>query len=452
MVLDKHGDASTRDAVIEATTSYFGINARELLQGAAPAMAPRPVQDAIEQAVALPAGVIAIMASPPSKPGPTGSKPGPTGLEARSEPKDPFTSEYFFLSKNVTFKKALVKVVGDTLVAGREFTSPAAKYSFLRREGAWKGELPPAALQAILEAIVAGCNDKAEALAGAKTFQSTATAFKLATADALATIIPDVLAHASLPEARPGKAPLVGGRSWPGMDAPPGEANALLAWLGQSMAKLRGFTASSRQIARQRGLLGAGVERYVPIPLPEPLDEMRGGDLVPWLHDTITALESWTRQLGAPPVAPAPADAPRALGISAKAWKEAGEKLAAGDLEGFVQKAWVSVEKGIAGLHEAVIGRPPGEHATLHDQVTALATKQPRLLLPVTDAMHAQRKLRDKVVNDNGKVPVEMKDRVVGFYTDFHDRMARNLEAISRAGPADGLLPERKRKRGGAEC
>jgi hypothetical protein len=306
-------------------------------------------------------------------------------------------------------------------------------------------------MQAILAAIVAGCKDKQAALAGAKTFQATATAFKLATADALTTNITGVLAHCDLPEARAGKRPLVAGRSWPGMDAPPGEINALIAWLGHGIAKLQGFAATARGIARQRGLAGAGVPRFVPVPLPKPLDQLRGGDLVPWLREAITALQSWSRLLGAPPVAPGPADLPRGLAIMDTAWREAGEKLDAGDLDGFVQKAYVSMEKGIAGLHEIVIGRPPPPNATLHDQVTALAIKQPRLLLPMTDAMHAQRKLRDKVVNDNAKVPAGLKDRVVAFYEDFHDRMARNREAIAAAGPADGLLPGRKRHRGEAE-
>ncbi len=99
-----------------------------------------------------------------------------------------------------------------------------------------------------------------------------------------------------------------------------------------------------------------------------------------------------------------------------------------------------------------MVGKPPAGNATLHDQVTALAIKQPRLLLPMTDALHAQRKLRDKVVNDNAEVPAGMKDRVVAFYADFHDRMARNLEAIAYAGPADGLLPERRRRSTRIEC
>lgn len=228
--------------------------------------------------------------------------------------------------------------------------------------------------------------------------------------------------------------------------------NALIAWLGLGITKLHGFTAAARQIARQRGLLGAGVDRFVPIPVPQSLEQCRGGDLVPWLRASILNLQGWTRQLGAPPMQAAPADKPRDLAIADAAWKEAGEKLAAGDLEGFVQKAYLSVEKGIAGLHGIVIGKPPAENATLHDQVTALAIKQPRLLLPFTDTLHVQRKLRNKVVNDNSKVPAGMRDRAVAFYTDFHGKMASNLAAISSAGPADGLLPERKRKRGGAEC
>nr|MDO8083979.1 hypothetical protein [Candidatus Sigynarchaeum springense] len=92
------------------------------------------------------------------------------------------------------------------------------------------------------------------------------------------------------------------------------------------------------------------------------------------------------------------------------------------------------MEKGISGLHEAVIGRPPAENATLHDQVIALAIKQPRLLLPATDALHAQRKLRDRVVNDNAKVPPGWKERSIAFYEDFHKRMAQNLDAMAHAG------------------
>ncbi|NMC34227.1 MAG: hypothetical protein GYA36_17475, partial [Veillonellaceae bacterium] len=356
-ILHKYDDASTKDALVEAATAYFGINARELLQDAAIPASTSPSSPSppggIEHPVTLPADLHATLVSPPPKVVSPPSKVVSTapskaslpGSDGGAAPRDPFTSEYYFLSKNATFKKALVKVVGDTAVPGAPgFTSPAAKYAFLRREGAWTGELPPAALRAVLGAIVAGCKDKAEALAGAKAFQSTATAFKLASAATLATIIPDVLAHAALPDARPGKAPLVGGRSWPGMDAPPGEINALVTWLGQGLEKLRGFAASSRRIARQRGLLGAGVDAFVPVPLPSALDKMRGGELVPWLHEAITALQAWTRQLGAPPVAPAPADAPRALAIMDAAWREAGEKLAAGDLEGFVQKAFLSME------------------------------------------------------------------------------------------------------------
>jgi hypothetical protein len=461
-VLDKYGDTSTREALIEATTSYFGINARELLQGigqAPPSQPSRTIRphpdrlptasDGIEHPISLPPEAASRTA--PAKPVPNRKKATPA-TKAGGERKDPFTSEYFFLSKNVTFKKALVRVVNETLVAGREFTSPAAKYFHLRAEGAWKGAIPASVLQAVLEAIVAGCKDKQEALGGAKTFQTTSTAFKLAPPDALTTIITNVLALSTLPESRPGKAPLVGGRSWPGMDPPPGEIDALIAWLGQGITKLQGFTVAARQIARQRGLLGAGAERFVPIPLPKPLEQMRGGDLVPWLRASILNLQGWTRQLGAPPMQPAPADKPRDLTIMDAAWKEAGEKLVAGDLEGFVQKAYLSVEKGIAGLHGIVIGKPPAENATLHDQVTALAIKQPRLLLPFTDALHVQRKLRNKVVHDNAKVPLGMKDRAVAFYTDFHGKMASNLAAIASAGPADGLLPERKRKRSGAEC
>jgi hypothetical protein len=452
-VLGKYGDASTRDALVEATTSYFGINARELLQGIAPVPAMTKAEDPIEHPVTLPLEVVSQTVPPErAKKKDGGAKKEQEEPAEPKGPKDPFTSEYFFLSKNVTFKKALVKVVNDTPVAGREFTSPAAKYSHLRGEGAWKGTIPAGVLRAVLAAIVAGCKDKQEALGGAKTFQATATAFKLAPPDALATAITDALAHSALPEPRPGKAPLVGGRSWPGMDTPPVEIEALIAWLGQGIAKLQGFAAAARRIARQRGLLGAGVDRFVPIPLPKALEQIRGGELVPWLRESIMKLQAWTRQLGAPPMQPAPADKPRALAIMDAAWKEAGGKLSAGDLEGFVQKAYLSVEKGIAGLHEIVVEKPPTKNATLHDQVTALVVKQPRLLLPMTDAMHAQRKLRDKVVNDNAKVPVGLKDRVVAFYTDFHARMDSNLEAIARAGPADGLLPERRKGVKRARC
>nr|MDO8087831.1 hypothetical protein [Candidatus Sigynarchaeum springense] len=415
-ILDKYGDASTRDALIEATTSYFGINARELLQGVAPA----PLKEAIERPVAVLAEV------------PKARKPARSTKKDEQKAKDAFTSEYFFLSKNASFKRALVKVVGDTAAAGIGFTSPAAKYSFLRREGAWQAGLPAAVLRSVLEDIVGGCKDKAEALEGAKTFQLTATAFKLATQEDLGTAIATVLAHANLPDKRAGKAPLVAGRSWPGMDPPPAGINALISWIGQGIEKLRGFARTARQIAWQRGLAGAGHERYVPVALPKPLEQARGAELVPWLRESIASLQGWARQLGAAPIGPAPADMPRALAISAAAWKEAGEKLAAGDLEGYIQKAWLSVEKGIAGLHEAIVGRPPAENATLHDQVIALAIKQPRLLLPATDALHAQKKLRNKVVNDNARVPPGWKERSIAFYEDFHERMAQNLDVMAR--------------------
>ncbi len=294
-VLGKYGDASTREALFEAMTSYFGINARELLQGIVQAPPPRPVGDGIEHPVTV--SIEVANRSTPAKPAPKRKMAEPA-TTVRGERKDLFTSEYFFLSKNVTFKKALVKVVNEMLVAGREFTSPAAKYSHLRGEGAWKGAIPAGVLQAVLEAIVAGCKDKQEARGGAKTFQSTATAFKLAQPDTLTTIITNVLAHSALPEPRPGKAPLVGGRSWPGMDPPPGEIDALIAWLGQGITKLQGFAVAARQIARQRGLLGAGGNRFVPVPLPKPLEQMRGGDLVPWLCRSILTLQAWTRSLG----------------------------------------------------------------------------------------------------------------------------------------------------------
>ncbi|MEX2718614.1 MAG: hypothetical protein Q6370_020140 [Candidatus Sigynarchaeota archaeon] len=417
-ILDKYGDASTRDALVEATTSYFGINARDVLQG----IAPSPPEDAIERPVAVPVD------APDQQVATTSATKG--GRKAN----DPFTSEYFFLSKSAAFKRALVRVVGDTKTDGGGFTSPAAKYAFLRREGAWRGGLPAAVLRSILGDIAGGCKDKAEALEAAKTFQLTAAAFQLASKDELGAAIADVLAHANLPDKRPGsKAPLVAGRSWPGMDPPPAEINALVAWTGQGIAKLQGFDRAARQIAWQRGLPGAGVERYVPMALPKPVEQMRGAELVPWLRESIANLQGWARQLGAAPMRPAPAGMPRALAISAAAWKEAGERLAVGDLEGYVQKAYLSVEKGIAGLHEAIIGRPPAENATLHDQVTALAIKQPRLLLPMTDALHAQRKLRDRVVNDNAKVPPGWRDRSIAFYENFHERMAQNLDAMAKA-------------------
>nr|MDO8085757.1 hypothetical protein [Candidatus Sigynarchaeum springense] len=417
-ILDKYGDASTRDALIEATTSYFGINARELLQGVAPA----PPKDAIAHPVMVPVET------------PKPKKPARISKKEAQKAKDTHESEYFFLSKNAAFKRALVKVVGDTMAAGIGFTSPAAKYSFLRREGAWQGGLPAAVLRSILEDIVGGCKDKAGALEGAKTFQLTATAFKLATQDDLGTAIATVLAHANLPDKRAAKIPLVAGRSWPGMDPPPADINALISWIGQGIAKLRGFSRTARQIAWQRGLAGAGHERYLPVALPKAIEQMRGAELVPWLREVIANLQGWVRQLGAAPMHPAPSSTPRALAISEAAWKEAGEKLATGDLEGYIQKAYLSVEKGISGLHEAIIGKPPAENATLHDQVIALAIKQPRLLLPSTDALHAQRKLRNKVVNDNSKVPPGWKERSIAFYKDFHERMAQNLDAMARAG------------------
>nr|MDO8085496.1 hypothetical protein [Candidatus Sigynarchaeum springense] len=269
-ILDKYGDASTRDALIEATTSYFGINARELLQG----VTPSPPKDAIEQPVVVPVEV------------PKAKKPARSTKKDEQKAKDPFTSEYFFLSKNAAFKRALVKVVGDTAAAGIGFTSPAAKYSFLRREGAWQAGLPAAVLRSVLEDIVGGCKDKAEALEGAKTFQLTATAFKLATQEDLGTAIATVLAHANLPDKRAGKAPLVAGRSWPGMDPAPAGINALISWIRQGIEKLRGFARTARQIAWQRGLAGAGHERYVPVALPKPLEQARGAELVPWLRES----------------------------------------------------------------------------------------------------------------------------------------------------------------------
>nr|MDO8088592.1 hypothetical protein [Candidatus Sigynarchaeum springense] len=421
-ILDKYGDASTRDALVEAVTSYFGINARELLQG----VMAMPSKETIEHLVTVP------VAAPIEIPKP--KNPARTAKKAEQKAKDAHESEYFFLSKNAAFKRALVKVVGDTAAAGAGFTSPAAKYSFLRREGAWQAGLPAAVLRSILEDIVGGCKDKAGALEGAKTFQLTAAAFKLATRDDLGAAIATVLAHASLPDKRAAKIPLVAGRSWAGMDPAPAEINALIAWIGQGIAKLRGFSRTARQIAWQRGLAGAGYERYIPVALPKSLQQARGAELVPWLRESIANLQGWVRQLGAAPMHLAPSSTPRALAISEAAWKEAGEKLATGDLEGYVQKAYLSVEKGISGLHEAIIGKPPAENATLHDQVIALAIKQPwLLLLPATDALHAQRKLRNRVVNDNARVPPGWKERAVAFYEDFHERMARNLDVISRA-------------------
>jgi len=275
-LLQKYEKPNARDALLETVATYFGINARDIVQGlSGEIMTPSPSNDGIEQSAALPTDAL------------------PKMVTKKELKQDPFTSEYYFLSKNVVFKKALVKAVNSADMQGMTFTSPAAKYSYLRGEGAWKGNISPDALKGILETIIAGCEDVDSAKDAAKAFESSAVAFKMADRASILTIITETLSHAKLLAKQPTKKPIVAGRSWQVPGSPPQQPGPLITWINETMANLQQFTAKARQIAKQRGLAGAGFARFTPISLPKPLAECHGRELVPWLHDQIEALQAW---------------------------------------------------------------------------------------------------------------------------------------------------------------
>ena len=278
-IVRKYENGNARDALIETVATYFGINVRDYLHGT-----DEPDSGVIEVPPA-PATDIQI------------KKQVSRNANAPESRSDPFTAEYFFLSKNATFKRALVKAINEYAITGVSFTSPASKYAHLRSEGAWKGIMPNAVLKGILETIVAGCKDKDEAMDAAKAFQTSAVAFKMGETASIISIITDVLAHSSLPSSRVVKAPLISGRSWPGVDPPPNKAPELITWLNQTIFKLQAFTESAKRIAKARGLPGAGFSRLMPVPLPKPLDRCTGKELVPWIHDSIDNLTAWLDQL-----------------------------------------------------------------------------------------------------------------------------------------------------------
>nr|MDO8110849.1 hypothetical protein [Candidatus Sigynarchaeota archaeon] len=278
-IVKKYDNGNTRDALMDTVVTYFGINARDFMHGI-----ERPDTCVVEVPPA-PATDIPL------------KKTAPIAIKTLESKSDPFTAEYFFLSKNPTFKRALVKAVNEYIIPGKSFTSPAGKYAYLRGEGAWKGAMPRDALKAILETIVGGCKDAVEAMDAAKAFQTSAVAFKMGETAHIISIITDVLAHSQLPSPKPSKVPLVGGRSWPGADPPPSKAPALIIWLNQTIYKLQAFTAATSRIAKARGLAGAGFSRFVSIPLPKPLEQCTGKELVPWIQNSIENLTAWLDQL-----------------------------------------------------------------------------------------------------------------------------------------------------------
>jgi len=339
-LLRKYENPNARDALLDTVITYFGINARDVVQDLSGEITVPPQKDGIEQPVAVPADTL------PS-------------VQAKKTPnQDPFTSEYYFLSKNVVFKKALVKAVSDFDLGGKTFTSPAAKYAHLRGEGEWKGDIPPNALKGILETIVAGCPDVETASSAAKAFQASVAAFKMADKITVISLIADVLARSRLPAKKPAKQPLVAGRSWPGVNPPPQQASPLIAWINETIPKLQQFTGQAWQIARQRGLPGVRFQRFKPILLPKPLDECRGRELVPWLHDQIAALHGWITGL----------QPPQDSNITAS-WKKALAAYGNGEIDSFLITAFPIFEQAIKRMHADYVGSNATDVRTAIDEL-----------------------------------------------------------------------------------
>ncbi|HME53282.1 MAG TPA: hypothetical protein VKM55_13755 [Candidatus Lokiarchaeia archaeon] len=340
-LLQKYENPNTRDALLETVSTYFGINAREVVQGLSGEITIQPPSnDPIEQPVAVPKDVL------------------PPATVTKEAKQDPFMSEYYFLSKNVIFKKALVKAVNDTDLRGTNFTSPAAKYSYLRSEGTWKDSIPHGALKGILETIIAGCEDVDTAKNAAKAFESSAVAFKMADRAAILSIIAETLSHARLPSKQSVKKPIVAGRSWQVPGPPPEKPGPLIAWLNRTITDLQHFTANARQIAKQRGLAGAGFARFTLIPLPKPLAECRGRELVPWLHDQIEGLQGWIADLQ-------PA---RDTNIVAS-WKKALAAYDRAEMDSFLISAFPIFEQAIKHMHAEFIGTEPADIRTSIDEL-----------------------------------------------------------------------------------